>query len=92
MKTPKTNEFPEITWERGDFVEKPDDYVEVYCASGVSDDGREWGGSWIECCDEVEIEDIELEYDPYDEDPEPNYGGDFDKSIQEQQIENLKLK
>jgi hypothetical protein len=92
MKTVATDKLPEITWERGDFVDRPDDYVNVYCAIGDSEDGREWGGSWIECCDEVEIEDIECEYNPYDEDPEPNYGGDFDKPIQEQLIEAKKLK
>jgi hypothetical protein len=49
-----------IEWERGDFQDSSDHVVD-YCATGESDDGRQWSARWCECCDEVEIEDIVLE-------------------------------
>lgn len=59
MRTKPTDELPAIEWEQGDFVDRPDLYVNVYVATGESDDGRKWSGSWIFCAGEVEIEDIE---------------------------------
>lgn len=76
MTTPATIELPEIKWERGEYLESPDDYVKTYIAKGTSKNGSEWSGTWIECCDDVEIEDIKCEREVFDDLPnnwEPNY-------------------
>lgn len=58
MNTKATSDLPHIEWERGELVEKHD-YVKEYGCSGESTDGRRWIGTWNECGDEVEIENIE---------------------------------
>jgi hypothetical protein len=50
-----------INWQRlSKEDEAGDGYTFMYGAEGISEDGRIWGATWIECLDEVEIEDIEL--------------------------------
>jgi hypothetical protein len=92
MKTVATDKLPEITWERGDYVESHD-HVAVYIALGTSEDGREWSAAWNVTDGHFEsIEgDIECEYTPYaDEDAEPNYN--YYPTLAELQAEAKKLK
>jgi hypothetical protein len=73
ITTPETDEHPEIHWQRGDFEESLDHEVH-YCALGKSKNGDEYSARWIECCGEIIIDDISLEYlSDLPMDWEPNY-------------------
>jgi hypothetical protein len=91
MKTVATDKLPEITWERGDYVESHPHTI-VFIANGYSEDGREWSASWnVTDGEMVDIEDIECEYTPWaDEDAEPNYN--YYPTLAELQAEAKKLK
>lgn len=58
--TKATDTLPEIEWEKGDKTDSAGDgHVYMYEAIGESEDGRTWGGEWIECDGEFdEITDI----------------------------------
>jgi hypothetical protein len=59
MITVEHKDFPKIEWEQGDFQESHD-HEKHYSAVGISEDGREWVGVWIEIDNnEVDIEYIE---------------------------------
>jgi hypothetical protein len=70
MKTVATDKLPEITWERGDYVESHPHTI-VFIANGYSEDGREWSAAWnVTDGEMVDIEDIECEYTPISKDAE----------------------
>jgi hypothetical protein len=62
MKTPPTNEFPEIDWDETDILleEDIDERLQVWHSVGVDSYGRKYLGSAHYVCGELEgIRDIE---------------------------------
>lgn len=60
--TQPTDTLPRIIWKRLNIEDNAGDgYTFMYYTVGVSkSDNRTFSGVWIECCDEIEIEDIEI--------------------------------
>ncbi len=61
MKTPATEDFPEIEWEvtREVLERDPEERLVVYLAKGVDDLGNKYAGSAHYTCDELDaIKDI----------------------------------
>lgn len=59
MMTKADGVLPEIAWERLHLEERIDAYTVTYGTIGMDKDGNEYEGCWVECCDTIQITDIE---------------------------------